>query len=134
MTAAESFQEMGSVPRDTEEGRSLLEARVRAFGRLGFKLNAVFYVLSVILIGVLGIEGGWNSRILVHDFAGALLLNTLVFGAEWILSSRGRPSLQTLYAADAATVILASTVLTGIRSRSRAPHRPGTRRSALFSC
>jgi serine/threonine-protein kinase len=113
MTAAESFQEMGSVPRDTEEGRSLLEARVRAFGRLGFKLSAGFYVLSVILIGILGLEGGWNARILVHDFAGGLLLNTGVFGAEWLLSARGRPSLRTLYVADAASVILASTFLTG---------------------
>jgi serine/threonine-protein kinase len=113
MTAAESFMEMGSVPRDTEEGRSLLQARVYAYAKLGLVLNALFYVLSVILIGVLGLEGGWNGRVLVHDFAGALLLNTLVFGAEWLLSSRGRPSLHLLYAADALAVIFASAVLTG---------------------
>jgi serine/threonine-protein kinase len=110
-TASSAFLAMGSVPRDTEEGRSFLQARVRAIGRLGFFLNSLFYVLTVILMVLFGIRGGLCWAGLVSDFAGALLVNSVVFGAQWFLTSRGQPGVTWLYCIDAAGVFVSSTVL-----------------------
>jgi serine/threonine protein kinase len=101
---------MGTLPRDTEEGRAFLQSRISAFGRVGFTINVFFYVASVILIGFLGLEGGFTLRVLGHGFSPALLINMCLFGGSWAMTRRGAISSTALHIIDGGSVCLAAIV------------------------
>jgi serine/threonine-protein kinase len=71
-----------SAPRDTEEGRALLQARLAQFGRAGFFIAAIFWVL--------GISTAWAME-LQGELAAVLAesASMLIGAAVWLLA-RGR--------------------------------------------
>ncbi|HEX5658342.1 MAG TPA: serine/threonine-protein kinase [Polyangiales bacterium] len=50
-----------SVPRDTEEGRALLQSRLAGFGRLGAVLSGVFFVLGLAITLVEPLPGAYTA-------------------------------------------------------------------------
>jgi serine/threonine-protein kinase len=103
--ASSTFLAMGSVPRDTEEGRAFLQSRISGFGKLGFTLAVVFYVSSTLLIGFLRLDGELTPRLLIRGFASAMLIQMVVFSAEWLSTRRVARTIGWLYLADAATTL-----------------------------
>ncbi|HKQ70096.1 MAG TPA: serine/threonine-protein kinase [Polyangiaceae bacterium] len=106
-----AFLAMGTVPRDTEEGRAFLQSRIASFGRLGFVLNVFFYVFSTLVIGFLGVDGGFTLHIFYYGFSAALLLNAFTSGIEWMVGARGNWSALRLYVIDAAGMFALSLVV-----------------------
>jgi serine/threonine protein kinase len=101
---------MGSVPRDTEEGRAFLQSRISSFGRIGFLLNVFFYFVSVLMVGFLGLEGGFTPRIFFHGFTTALLINIGIFGAEWGSTRDGAVPIPLLHIMDAGAMLVSALV------------------------
>ncbi|MET0594364.1 MAG: serine/threonine-protein kinase [Polyangiaceae bacterium] len=108
-SAVGSFLAAGTTPQDTEEGRALLQARLARFGRFVFSINVVFYVLSILLIGFLDIDGrGFNIELLWRDLVKSLLIGSTTYGAVWFIASRGKIGAKWLYAIDRTAIFILS--------------------------
>jgi eukaryotic-like serine/threonine-protein kinase len=104
-----AFWAAGHTPADSEEGRALLQVRISRFGRFGFTLNAVFYFLSVLFVGALNIDGrGFTLDLLVRDMETAVLVAVVVYGAQWLLTRRGKIGVTGLHAIDINAIVLVS--------------------------
>jgi eukaryotic-like serine/threonine-protein kinase len=87
-----------SAPHNTEEARSLLQARIAQFGWLGMVFGLVFLAV-VSVVAVLVPLAGWNKSI--WGQIGMSLVGTVA----WLTMRRGRYRTETLYLVDAAATL-----------------------------
>src|SRR5262249_32065533 len=98
-----------SVPRNSAEGRALLQQRIALFGRTVFLLLLVLTVTGFVVVS-LPPPGGWPTRPAppVHILAVAAL------GALWLVCRRGKRSLRTLAILDGVSTFVAAAALAAV--------------------
>lgn len=89
-----STVEAPSAPRNTEEGRALLQSRLSQFGRVGMGLSATFLVIGVVITLALRLPGGVATVISQVCWFGTSF-------AVWLVTRRGTMSTRALLAVDA---------------------------------
>jgi eukaryotic-like serine/threonine-protein kinase len=92
-------------PRDTEEGRALLQSRLATFGWVGMWMSAVFLGIGFAVTFGLGLPGG-------HATAGAEGAGLVVGGALWLLTRRGTRKPSTLLAMDVGVTLVQCGIFT----------------------
>ena len=89
-----STVEAPSAPRNTEEGRALLQARLSQFGRLGLGLSATFLSLAIAITLILRLPGGVATIISqICGFGISLVV--------WLVTRRGVMSTRALLVVEA---------------------------------
>jgi len=86
-----------SAPRNTEEGRALLQARLNKLGKFGLWLSLIFMATSLLLIAIAEVPGASAT-------AAAQGVNALLSGLMVMLTRRGRRSARLLVVLDAGMV------------------------------
>jgi eukaryotic-like serine/threonine-protein kinase len=86
-----------SAPRNTEEGRALLQARLAQFGRIGIWIASVFMALGVATVLSLELEGEVEA---ISAQAASLLISVMV----WAIARGARLRERTLLTLDALAV------------------------------
>ncbi|HET9930849.1 MAG TPA: serine/threonine-protein kinase [Polyangiaceae bacterium] len=88
-----STVEAPSAPRNTEEGRALLQARLSQFGRVGMGLSATFLAIAVAITLALRLPGGVAT---IFSQIGWFGISFVV----WAITRRGVLSTRALLAVD----------------------------------
>ena len=103
LRAGMSSVEAPSAPRNTEEGRGLLQSRLSQFGRIGMALAATFLAISVAIALVLDLPG---SRATIVSQACSFAISLAV----WLSTRRGVKSVPTLLALDVIATLVSCAV------------------------
>jgi hypothetical protein len=83
---AQAPDRVPSVPRDTAEGRALLQARIALFGRFATLVTLVFGAIGGGAMSLAHPErGAWQWRATAFQLSGSL-----VYGSIWAIARRAR--------------------------------------------
>jgi hypothetical protein len=96
-----------SAPRNTEEGRAYLQARLALINKIGFFITLFFAVIGLAARAALPFnETSWPLSAVVMQLSGLV-----VHGSAWLATRRGRHSAGVLAAIDTAAASFASLAL-----------------------
>jgi len=99
-----SAVELRSAPRNTEEGRLLLQSRLSQFGRVGMGLSATFLCISIGITWSLTLPGGAWGAIVSQACSFVISLSI------WLLTRRGAKSATTLLVFDVVSTLVGCAV------------------------
>ncbi|MFZ5894876.1 MAG: serine/threonine-protein kinase [Myxococcota bacterium] len=98
-----STVEVHSAPRNTEEGRALLQARLSQFGRVGMALSTLFFTVSIGIWLLLDLPAIWAS-------IGSQIASFIVSLAIWLVARGGVLPTPTLLALDVVSTLVTCAV------------------------